>query len=98
MTYYEWYATFNLLNSDIKLLNKSVLKINKFQVKGKKEKFNRLLPKVQFDYMYIKELFNKLDTQSYWHQSKLNLIEWEKYKQEINMLFSQLDNILPARG
>ena len=93
----QWQETFNLLNSDINELKKMINKLNKLHKKLNKKQFNLLLPQVQFQYMYIKELFNKLENQSYWHESNLNLEVWEGYKRHINTLFNYLDNIIPVR-
>ena len=49
------------------------------------------------DYMYIREIFKRLDEHSYWHKEHINQSVWNEYKSTITDLFSYFDAVIPAR-
>ena len=98
MTYKEWCEAFTLLNSEIKKLLKKARTLNKFKMKGKQKQYNLMLPETQVDLMYVKKVFNKLDSQSYWHKQYISEDKWSKYKEGISGIFDYLDTLIPERA
>ena len=98
MTYREWCEAFTLLNSDIRALLKKACTLNKFKMKGKQKEYNLMLPETQVNLMYVKKVFDKLDSQSYWHKQYLNEDKWSKYKDGTTGIFNYLDTLIPERA